>query len=82
MMKNITLSADEEIVAKVRDYAKEHNKTLNQLIRDYLKQCVEEAERKTTVQEFLRYAQQHAGCSDEGWRFNREEIHRRGKQDE
>jgi NRPS condensation-like uncharacterized protein len=36
-MKNITLSADEKLIASARTYAQAHGTTLNDLIRDYLK---------------------------------------------
>jgi len=36
-MKNITLSVEEDVLAKVRRYAAEHNSTVNGLVRDYLK---------------------------------------------
>ena len=82
MMKNITLSADETIIEKVRSYAKAHNTTLNQLMRDYLKQCIDQFEREAAVEEFLRLTEQCSSYPEESWRFNREEIHRRGKWNE
>jgi hypothetical protein len=78
MMKNITLSAGEEIIAKARIYAKTHNTTLNQLIRDYLSQLGGELDPRQVAAEFANEALSQAGRSDEGWRFNREEIHKRG----
>jgi hypothetical protein len=82
MMKNITLSADDEVIAKARIYAKTHNTTLNQLMRDYLKQCIEQFEREAAAEAFLRLTKQCSSQPEEGWRFNREEIHRRGKWNE
>ena len=35
-MVNITLSAEEGLVARARAYAQTRNTTVNQLIRDYL----------------------------------------------
>ena len=35
-MKNITLSADEALIAKARERAKEENTTLNQRFREWL----------------------------------------------
>ena len=82
MMKNITLSAPEEVIAKARSYAKEHDKTLNQLIRDYLNKCIEEFDRNAAAEAFLKLTEQCSSYPEEGWRFNREEIYRRGKQNE
>jgi hypothetical protein len=82
MMKNITLSAPEEVIERARIYAKSHNTTLNQLMRDYLKQCIEQSERESAAEEFLQLTKQCPSQPEEGWRFNREEIRRRGKWDE
>jgi hypothetical protein len=76
-MKNITLSADEKLIASARVYAQAHNTTLNDLIRNYLAQIAGPLDRKTAAEEFVRLAREHAGCSEEGWRFNREEVHKR-----
>jgi hypothetical protein len=78
MMKNITLSAPDEVIVKARSYAKEHNKTLNQLVRDYLSQLGCERDSKQIAAEFAAEALSQAGCSEKGWQFNREEIHKRG----
>ena len=39
-MKNITLSMDEQLIQKGREYAARHNTTLNALIRELLKKTV------------------------------------------
>jgi hypothetical protein len=78
-MKNITLSADEAALAQARRYAKAHNTTLNHLIRDYIQEIGKESERESFRDEFLQFTQEHAGCSEPGWKFDREEIHRQGK---
>ena len=77
-MKNITLSADENLIASARAYAHAHGTTLNDLIRDYLKVLANPRDPNEVADEFLREALEQSGCSEEGWRFNREEIHKRG----
>jgi hypothetical protein len=77
-MKNITLSADEQLIASARAYAQAHGTTLNDMIRDYLKAVTGRRDPNEVADEFLREALEHPGCSPEGWRFNREEIHKRG----
>jgi hypothetical protein len=77
-MKNLTLSADEKLIANARAYAQAHGTTLNDLIRDYLKAVTGQRDPKEVAEEFVREALKQAGCSEEGWRFNREEAHRRG----
>ncbi len=75
---NITLSADEALIAKARAYARANNTTLNQLIRDYLERIAGGLTGPEAAKEFERLAREHSGCSEPGSRFDREEIHRRG----
>jgi len=77
-MKNITLSADESLIASARVYAQAHGTTLNDLIRDYLAVLASPRDPKEVAEEFAREALEQSGCSEEGWRFNREEIYKRG----
>jgi hypothetical protein len=78
-MTNITLSADENLIASAREYAQAHGTTLNEMIRDYLRALANPRDPNEVADEFLREALEQSGCSEEGWRFNREEIHNRGK---
>jgi plasmid stability protein len=39
-MKNVTLSLPDDLLAKSREYAKEHNTSINQMIRDFLTSSV------------------------------------------
>jgi hypothetical protein len=73
---NITLSADEKLIKKAREYAKARNTTLNQMIRDYLSQLVQHKSRQEAAKEFRRIAEESPGRSPKGWRFNRNKIHR------
>ncbi len=75
---NITLSADEALIAKARAYAQTRNTTLNQLIRDYLERITGKLDGPEAAKEFARIAMEHHGCSDPDFRFDREAIHRRG----
>ena len=77
-MKNITLSADERLIDSARAYAQAHGTTLNDLIRGYLAVLAGPMDRQSAADEFRRLALEQSGCSEEGWRFNREEAHRRG----
>ncbi len=47
-MKNVTLSIPDDLLAKSRDYAMEHNTSLNQMIRDYLSSRVLKDQKKGT----------------------------------
>jgi hypothetical protein len=78
-MEEITLSADENLIANARAYAQAHGTTLNDLIRYYLKVLANPRDPKEVAAEFARLVHEEAGCSDEGWKFNRDEIYKRGR---
>jgi hypothetical protein len=77
-VKNLTLSADEDLIAKARAYAQAHGTTLNQMIRDYLARVAGQPDAGEAAEEFAALARSAAGRSPEGWRFDRDEVHRRG----
>ena len=74
---NITLSADKTLIEKSRAYAKKHNTSLNQLVRDYLTRLADQGEVQETASEFERLALTRSGTSPEGYTFDREEIYSR-----
>jgi hypothetical protein len=80
MMQNITLSADADIIAQVRVYAKEHNTTVNQLVRDHFEEILgQKPNREAVSKELDELIARYAGYPEEGWKFNREELYLRGK---
>ena len=71
---NITLSIDEQLVARARKKAASLGKSLNQLIRDYLQSLAGGDDPDRSIKEFKRLS----GRGDSrGWRFNRDEMHER-----
>jgi hypothetical protein len=74
---NITLSADKKLIDKSRAYAKKHNTTLNNLVRQYLARIVNDSESRQAADEFAQIAKNHAGKSDNNYRFNRGDIYNR-----
>ncbi len=36
-MKNLTLSIDDDLLAKARNYARKHNTTVNSMVREFLR---------------------------------------------
>ena len=71
---NVTLSIDEQLVARARKKADALGKSLNQLIRDYLQKLAGGDDPERSIEEF----QNLSGQGDShGWRFNRDEIHER-----
>ena len=71
---NVTLSIDEQLVARARKKARVLGKSLNELIRDYLQKLAGGDDPERSIEEFKRLSGQ--GHS-RGWRFNRDEIHDR-----
>jgi hypothetical protein len=71
---NVTLSIDEQLVARARKKAKALGKSLNQLIRDYLEHLAGSDDPERSIAEFNRLS---GRGHSRGWRFNRDEIHER-----
>jgi hypothetical protein len=71
---NVTLSLDDQLVARARKKAEALGKSLNQLIRDYLQTVAGGDDAERSIAEFRRLSGQ--GHS-RGWKFNRDEIHSR-----
>ncbi len=74
---NITLSADTELIKKGREYAKAHNTSLNQLVRDYLLRLTGGGDAEKAAVEFVRIASTMPGKSDNGYKFSRDVIYDR-----
>jgi hypothetical protein len=75
IMKNITLSIDEETLDAGREYAQRHQTTLNALVRELLVKTVL-ADRKAAVSEMFRLMDAHPGNS-QGMRWTREDLYAR-----
>jgi hypothetical protein len=73
MLKNITLSAEEELIAKAREKARRERTTLNATFRRWLSQYVGQTAKTADYLSFmdsLSYARP-------GRRFSRDELHER-----
>jgi hypothetical protein len=71
---NVTLSVDEQLVARARKKADALGKSLNQLIRDYLQTLAGVDDPERSIAEFKRLS---GKGHSRGWHFNRDEIHSR-----
>lgn len=71
---NVTLSIDEQTVARARKRAEALGKSLNQLIRDYLQRLAGGDDPEQSIDEFKRLS---GRGHSRGWKFNRDEIHER-----
>ncbi|HEY6336925.1 MAG TPA: DUF6364 family protein [Candidatus Sulfotelmatobacter sp.] len=71
---NVTLSIDDQLVARARKKAEALGKSLNQLVRDYLQTVVGGDDPERSIEEFKQLS---GKGHSHGWRFNRDEIHDR-----
>jgi hypothetical protein len=71
---NVTLSIDEQLVARARKKAEALGKSLNQLIRDYLQGIAGGDNPEMSIEEFTQLS---GDGNSRGWRFKRDEIHER-----
>ena len=77
-MTNLILSADEHGIDQAKVYAEAHGTTVDRLVQDFLRQLTGQSNAAETADEFARLARSHLTQADAGWKFDREEIHRRG----
>jgi hypothetical protein len=73
---NLTLSVDDEVVAKARRHAEAVGTSVNQLVREYLERLAGKTDPAAAAKEFKRLSRLGKGRSG-GWKFNRDEIHER-----
>jgi antitoxin component of RelBE/YafQ-DinJ toxin-antitoxin module len=72
----VTLSIDEDVLAKARESAEAQGTSVNQMIRDFLADFVTPLNRKVLREELVRlHRQQTEPLSP--WKFNREELYER-----
>jgi Family of unknown function (DUF6364) len=74
VLMNITLSIDEQLVARARKRADALGKSLNQLVRDYLQKIAGSDDPEQSIDEFRSLS---GKGHSRGWRFTRNEIHDR-----
>jgi hypothetical protein len=71
---NVTLSIDEQTLARARKRADALGKSVNQLVRDYLQQLAGEDDAEASIAEFRSLS---GKGHSKGWRFNRDEVYER-----
>ncbi len=74
MLKNITLSAEEEYIEKARAVAASENRTLNQVFREWLEQY---QARGNASEEYKKLMQNLSGVKSGKAKFSREDLNRR-----
>ena len=73
---NLTLSIDERLLEQARRRAEAMGKSLNELIRDYLRSLTDDQGADEFASE-LKSLSDRANGDRGGWRFDRDEIHGR-----
>ena len=73
---NLTLSVDEQTLKKARKAASVMGKSLNELVREYLRSIATPGSAEEDVEE-LRKLSQASGGRSKGWIFDRQELHER-----
>jgi len=72
-MSNVTISIDDNLLKKSRKYAQSHGTSLNSLIRDFLKEKVENSS-TNWLDECFNLMDRAKGNS-EGKKWNREDLY-------
>ena len=72
---NVTLSIDEQVVAKARQIASVRGTSLNQLVRDYLEDLTRHNDMQSVLDELDAMWSESTGRSHGPW--TREELHER-----
>jgi len=70
---NITLSIDEQTVERAREKLRASGKSINQEIRDHLRNVAGETDMNQVIEAFVLTSGQ--GHPESGWKFNRDEIY-------
>jgi hypothetical protein len=78
MLKNITLSADEELIEKARAVAASENRTLNQVFREWLEQYQSRAESAIEYRNVMdRLSHIQSGSANLSGHFSRDDLNSR-----
>jgi hypothetical protein len=73
---NVTLSIDEETLARARELAVLRGTSVNQMIRDYLEEVASDLSSEEILRELKTLWEEHPGDSG-GRQWTREELHER-----
>lgn len=76
-MKNITLAIDEEVLAVVRRYSAEHNRSVNSLVREYLTNIAKREDRARQARKNLRILSENSTAKKESNTWGRDDLYER-----
>jgi len=74
-MKNITLSIPEDVLRRSREYAKKQGITLNQMVRNFLRQTI--ADQNENMEARLDKIMDEMGVDTKNLDYNREDLYER-----
>lgn len=77
VLMNVTLSVDEEVLARARRLAAERGTSLNQLIRDYLAELTKAETRQSALEELEGLWSRNESGSGSGGKWTRDSLYDR-----
>jgi hypothetical protein len=76
-MKNITLSVDEKVLAAVRQYALDHDSSINGLVRDFLSRIAQGEDRAKKARACIAELSRHSSARVGSVTWKRDDLHDR-----
>jgi len=76
-MKNITLAVDEKVLAVVRRYSAEHNRSVNSLVREYLTHIAEREDKARQARKNIRALSESSTAKRGTGTWTRDDLHER-----
>jgi hypothetical protein len=76
-MKNITLAIDEKVLAVVRRYSAEHNRSVNSLVQEFLTDIAEREDRAKQARKNIRILSEQSTAKRGSRTWNRDDLYER-----
>jgi uncharacterized protein YdaU (DUF1376 family) len=76
-MKNITLAVDEKVLAVVRRYSAERNRSVNSLVREFLTDIAEREDKAKRARKNIRKLSKQSTAKRGSGTWSRDDLHER-----
>ena len=76
-MKNITLAIDEKVLAVVRRYSAEHNRSVNSLVQEFLTDIAEREDRAKQARKNIRILSEQSTAKRGPGTWSRDDLYER-----
>lgn len=76
-MRNITLAIDEKVLAVVRRYSAEHNRSVNSLVREYLTDIAKREDRARQARKNIRILSENSTAKRGSGTWSRDDLYER-----